>query len=81
MVGAVADANHMPRPSRPGPRPLFRRRMDLRLRDDQVRTLTRMARVLGVSASDLVRWFIDQGTESVEAVPTYETLKEAAGAE
>jgi hypothetical protein len=76
MVGPVADANHLPGADTPGPRPLFHHRMDLRLRSDQVQALTRIARVVGVSVSDLVRWFIDEGTAAVEAAPTYDTLKE-----
>jgi hypothetical protein len=50
--------------------------MDLRLRSDQVQALTRIARVIDVSVSDLVRWFVDEGTAAVEAAPTYDTLKE-----
>jgi hypothetical protein len=74
--GAVATTNHLPGADTPGPRPLFVHRMDLRLRADQMQALTRIARVVNVSVSDLVRWLIDEGTAAVEGAPTYETLKE-----
>jgi hypothetical protein len=77
MVGAMANASHLPSADKPGPQPVFVHRMELRLRADQVQALTRIARVVDVSVSDLVRWFIDEGTAAVESAPTYETLKES----
>ena len=77
----MANANNLHGANPPGPRPKFDHRMDLRLRSDQVQTLTRIARVIGVSVSDLVRWFIDEGVRAVEAAPTYDVLKEKTNAE
>lgn len=79
--GTVQHASHLPGAATPGPTPTFVHRMDLRLRADQVQALTRLARVVGVSTSDLVRWFIDEGVRAVEAAPSYEALKEKARAQ
>lgn len=53
--------------NRPGPKPLFTERMDLRLRPDQVAGMERIAAVIGVTQSDLVRWFIDSGIKAFNA--------------
>ena len=72
---ANASNNHHAH-SRPGPKPQFPYVMQLRLRNDQRQALARIASTLGVGVSDLIRWFIDSGTDAVENVPTFKTLQE-----
>ena len=45
------------------------------LRVDQRDAVERIAVTFGLSASDVVRWIIDQGIEAVESVPSYERLR------
>jgi hypothetical protein len=49
--------------------------MELRLRNDQRQALGRIAGTLGIGVSDLIRWFVDQGIDAVENVPTFKTLE------
>jgi hypothetical protein len=73
------DATATPGPVRPGPRPQFGHRMELRLRADQEQALGRIARTLDLSVSEVIRWFIDQGTAAVEGTPTFHTLQDMKG--
>lgn len=67
MVGAVANVPNQYGPvDKPGPRPVFTRRMELRLRADQHRALVTIARSIGVSVSDVVRSFVDHGINHME---------------
>lgn len=62
--------------NRPGPKPVFTERVVVKLRPDQLQAVERIAHVLGVSTSDVVRWFIDQGVQAVEAVPEFNRLED-----
>lgn len=62
------------RSNKPGPKPVFTERMDLRLRPDQVDALARIASVVPMTASELVRMFIDVGTDAFESVPNFKSL-------
>lgn len=59
----------------PGPKPIFVRRVVVKLRRDQHEAVQRIARTLGLSASDVVRWWIDEGIRAVEGVPEFRTLE------
>ena len=77
MVGAMppnpANCGHR---VRPGPRPVFTERMVVQVRADQRSAVTRIANVLGMSASEWVRWCIDQGTTAIETVPSFKYLED-----
>lgn len=62
-------------PNRPGPRPVFTERMDLRLRPDQIQKLDRIAKAFGQSRSDVLRLAVDQFTDAVEG-PFLDRLEE-----
>jgi hypothetical protein len=47
--------------NRPGPKPIFTERVVVKLRQDQRQSVERIAHVLGLSTSEIVRWFIDEG--------------------
>lgn len=64
-------------PVRPGPLPVFSGRVVVKVRPEQVEAVQRIARVLGLTGSDIVRWFIDNGIQAVEGTDTYQQLKEA----
>lgn len=64
------------RPNKPGPKPQFPYRMELRLRTDQRQALARIAASLNVGVSDLVRHFIDTEVEWLEGHPVYQGFKE-----
>jgi hypothetical protein len=59
-----------------GPKPIFTERLYVKIRSDQRDALERIAVTLGLSLSDVVRWLLDEGTQAVESVPSYHTLKE-----
>jgi hypothetical protein len=46
----------------------------VKLRGDQRQAVERVAATLGLSVSDVIRWFIDVGTASIESTDHYETL-------
>lgn len=60
---------------RPGPKPQFPYRMEMRLRNDQRQALVRIAATLNVGVSDVIRWFIDEGIERIESNPAYIAFK------
>lgn len=60
--------------NRRGPKPRFTERLVVNVRQDQLQAVDRLATVLQMSRSDLVRLFIDQGTDAVESVPKFKTL-------
>jgi len=60
---------------RPGPKPIFTARVVVKLRPDQYDAVKRVAAVLGLTGSDVIRWFIDEGTRAVETTPNFNTLE------
>lgn len=54
---------------------MFTKRMVVQIREDQRTALQRIAVVLDLSVSDVVRWFIDEGTNAVESTPSYANLE------
>jgi hypothetical protein len=55
---------------------VFTERMVVKLRADQHDAVQRIARTLGMTASDVMRWWIDEGVRAVEGVPEYMNLSE-----
>ena len=49
-------------------------RVVVKLRPDQYQAVKRVAAVLGLTGSDVIRWFIDEGTRAVEATPNFNAL-------
>jgi hypothetical protein len=58
----------------PGPTPIFTERTVVKLRADQRRAVARIANVLHLSVSDVIRWFIEVATASIEATAQYDLL-------
>lgn len=74
--GPMPNSADCARPNRPGPKPQFPHRIELRLRNDQRQALVRIAASLNVGVSDLVRHFIDTQVEWFEGHPVYQEFKE-----
>ena len=55
---------------------MFTERIVVKLRRDQAQAVQRIARTLGLSSSDVVRWWLDEGIRAVEGVPEFRTLEE-----
>ena len=70
----MANSGNLYGTNRPGPKPVFTERMDLRLRPDQVQALARISSVIPATTSELVRMFIDYGTDAFESVPNFKSL-------
>lgn len=50
----------------PGPEPVFTHRVQVKVRPDQHESLARVAGLLGMSQSDVVRWVLDSGLAAIE---------------
>lgn len=61
-------------PNKRGPAPVFTERMVVRLRPDQSDAIARIAKAFQLTPSELVRMWIDLGSEAVESVPTFKIL-------
>lgn len=73
-VGCMANRRRLVQRNSPGPAPTFTERMEVRLRPDQYEAIDRISSALQFTPSELVRLFIDQGTEAVESVATFKSL-------
>lgn len=76
VVVVQANRRNPCAPVRPGPKPVFTERTVVMIRADQRQGLNRIARTLGLSVSDIVRWFIDEGMHAIEATESFATLRE-----
>jgi len=63
--------------NRPGPQRRYAKTMELALRDDQEASVQRIAKTLGFSRPEIIRWFVDTGIASVEGAPTFKTLEDS----
>ena len=58
---------------------MFTERVVVNMRRDQLRSLAHIAAVIGCTRSELVRWWVDIGIQSVESVPKFKTLPRRDG--